>query len=575
MTAFFARIENGAAVALTTERAPLPVPDAPPEGSVGVVRLVDGRVDFEVLAEAGSARAALYRLAASSGVDPVFPPEVEEELAARVAAPNIDDPALKDLRAQPYVTIDGATSKDLDQAVFVETTTEGSVVWYALADPASFAPPGSALFGEALVRGASYYLPGLMVPMLPAALSEDLVSLNPGVDRRAMVFEMHLDAAGECTRTQVHHARVRSRAKLSFGGVQAFYDGEPLALPAEAERAAIETSLHALREVGGVRARRAAERGVIKYRRSEVALELGDGGHRFVVLESVRRPVERYNEQMSLLCNVQGAKLLRRAMGEPVDGASDEARVEPIFRVHPPPPADRVARFEALLRELAQALALDPATWTWKRGEDLSAFLDALPTEGEAGRLARAIHRQAVILNTRSVFGAEPGGHHGVGAEVYGRFSAPMREVVGVYLHHETWQALGEVTGPEDAALRAQVIEVANRAKQTQRALTHGANRLVLDQLFGELGPGETLRGTVMGLTRGKVHVLLDAPPIDVKIYVRHLARQQDRDVRIDDAGTTLLAEDDALCHLGDAVDVSVQGKDEKRDRWILGLEKA
>ena len=123
------------------------------------------------------------------------------------------------------VTIDGATSRDLDQAVQVEREGAGFLLRYALADAAYYVRPGTALFEEAVKRGASYYLPGFMIPMLPRALSEGIISLNPQVERRALVFEMHLDAAGKCQRTEVVRARVFSHAKLSFERAQAFYKG--------------------------------------------------------------------------------------------------------------------------------------------------------------------------------------------------------------------------------------------------------------------------------------------------------------------------------------------------------------
>ena len=77
-------------------------------------------------------------------------------------------PLLVDRTAMPFVTIDNAYSKDLDQAVFVEREGDGFVVAYAIADASFYVRPGSALFAEAMKRGASYYFPGFSVPMLPA-----------------------------------------------------------------------------------------------------------------------------------------------------------------------------------------------------------------------------------------------------------------------------------------------------------------------------------------------------------------------------------------------------------------------
>src|SRR4029078_8753543 len=121
----------------------------------------------------------------------------------------------------PFVTIDGPSSKDLDQAIHVAREGDGYVVRYALADAACFVRPGTAVFAEALARGASFYFPGLSIPMLPRPLSEGIISLNPDGPRRALTFEVHLGSRGEILRTQLVHSRVRSRKKLAFGDVQA------------------------------------------------------------------------------------------------------------------------------------------------------------------------------------------------------------------------------------------------------------------------------------------------------------------------------------------------------------------
>jgi ribonuclease R len=544
-----------------------------------------------------SAKARLETIVREHQLDDAFPPEVEAEARAHVARPGLDDPALTDLSELAFVTIDHATSKDLDQAVYVARTDRGFRVDYAIADPAHYVCPGSALFAEALRRGASYYLPGWMIPMLPRSLSEGLVSLNEGLLRRALVFRMEVDDRGILLATSIVRARIRSRKKLSFHRSQAFLEGDEATLGDPA----VDESLRMLREVGQRRMELADERDVVRYRRSEVTVRLSDvDPMRFVVSAEVRVPIERYNEQVSLLCNREGARWLRRAEGV--------AGVHPIYRVHEPPEATRVAALEALLERLARRYRLDRQQWTWQRDRDpLATFLDRLPTEGRDGRIARAIHRQAIMINGRSSFRTEPGVHHGVGADVYGRFSAPMREIVGVFLHKELHEHLRNdrracvavtsvaqgsggpsAVGPgsvqidptdADRRLREEVVTAANRAKDLQRRLTDEANRLVLDQLFAEdlrLSAGDRPGrvGTVMGMLRGKVYVLLDDPPIDVKVYVPHLEEAWQRTLRPTEEGAALVdSEGRAWLRLGEEVRVRVVERDDRRDRWKFLLQ--
>ncbi|MCA9609061.1 MAG: RNB domain-containing ribonuclease [Myxococcales bacterium] len=487
-------------------------------------------------AENRSALAELEALATDNGLALEFDDEVRAEVDAWLRAPGIDDPALEDLEALPFVTIDNEGSKDLDQALLVERDGDGHRVRYAIADASFYVPRRGAIFAEALRRGASYYLPGFMVPMLPRALSEDLVSLNPAVPRRAVVFDMRLDGHGACTETRVVRARIRSKAKLTYDGVQRFLDGgEP-----GWEGAPWTESLRLLVEVGERRIADANARHVVSYRRRTVEVGLDDRKS-FSIYGALRNDVERYNEQLSLLCNAEGARLLRDGGGV--------GSVEPIYRVHPAPPEDRVAAFA---RELDRLAAARGARWRWNRdgGQSLAAYLRELPWDGEGERLSRAIQRQAIMLNVRSTFSSEPGEHHGVGADVYARFSAPMREVVGVFLHGELVEGItGE--GARDEALVERVIEAANHARELQRTLTERADRMALDALFArDLAAHTVRRGTVMGVTGAKIHVTLDEPPVDVKLYRRNM-----RGLPIPD--------------LGEPLDLRVRGRDD-RDRWVL-----
>ena len=423
----------------------------------------------ERLAAAGNALAAVYALAVRHGLNPVFPLRIMADADALRAHPGIDDPQLTDLTALPFCTIDGPQTRDLDQALHVERLGTGFRLHYALADASWFAPPGSALFAEALRRASSFYLPGLVIPMLPRALSEGIVSLNPRIARRALVMVLELDGEGQVIRRDWARARVRSRAKLTFEQVMPMLAGEPQAGPDAPELLA---SLAAFRDLGETLARRRDREGVVRYRRDEVDLTLVDGGRGLVPVRPVVNPVERWIEEVSVLCNTQGARFLMEG-----DAAADD--IEPIYRVHPAPPREALAQLERRIVGLVAMRQLHPDVWIWRRaeGQSLADYLRGLPTEGDEGRLAQVVNRQAVIVNLRATFAAEPAPHSGVGAEVYGRFTAPMREIVGIFLHHETIEKLTGAppsAASDDRTLRQQVIAGANRAREAPVAAGEG-----------------------------------------------------------------------------------------------------
>ncbi len=501
-----------------------------------------------------------------------FPAQVLAETEAWLRAPGIDDAALVDRTSIPFVTIDGEHSKDLDQALVVQREGDGYLVIYAIADASYYVRPGSALFAEAMKRGASYYFPGFSVPMLPRPLSEGLISLNPDGERRALLFFHHLDARGDLKETRLERARVRSRAKLSWGQVQTLID-TPEQSPLHGKE--FEASLFLLRDVGRLRIALAAKRGLVRYRREEVSIELDGEGLSFAVMEQVRDEVELWNEQLSLMCNAEGGRLLRE---------HEHPSVQPIYRVQGGPDPERLAELSRLTELLAKRWSLPSTPWVWNRElAPLSKFLEGLPRAApgtQEDRLVAALTRQAVMVNLRSEYSTEPGPHTGVGAEPYARFSAPMRELVGVFLHKEAVEMITCDYPPveQDESLRAEVVKVANRARGTQRRVQDLSNEVVMRRLFTPQlkkprAERTTFRGTVMGLTTNKVHVRLDSPPLDLKLYLFDLAPFFDGAwLEPAEEGVILRAKGkpDALLRLGQPINLVLHHFAEKTRRWVF-----
>src|SRR5206468_12187249 len=106
-------------------------------------------------------------------------------------------------------------AKDFDDAVSAERVGDRARVWVHIADVSAFVAPGSLVDREAYRRGTSVYVPGLVEPMLPEALSNEACSLRPGVDRFAVTVE--IDFAGEeVKRAAFYRSVIRSDARLDY-----------------------------------------------------------------------------------------------------------------------------------------------------------------------------------------------------------------------------------------------------------------------------------------------------------------------------------------------------------------------
>src|SRR5262249_33492545 len=125
----------------------------------------------------------------------------------------------RDLRRLPFVTIDGETAKDFDDAVCARREGEGFRLWVAIADVSHYVRHGGALDDDARERGTSVYFPRRGIPMLPEKLSNGLCSLNPEVDRLAVACEMKIEPDGTVGAFEFYPTVIHSRARLTYTGV--------------------------------------------------------------------------------------------------------------------------------------------------------------------------------------------------------------------------------------------------------------------------------------------------------------------------------------------------------------------
>jgi len=240
--------------------------------------------------------AALAALRTELELPGVYPAGAVEE--AREAVADLKLPE-RDLRDIPFVTIDPATSTDLDQALFIERAGDGYKVLYAIADVPSFVAPGGALDTETRRRGQTFYAPDGRIPLHPEVISEHAGSLLAEQDCGAFVWDFVLDAQAETVTVTVGRATVRSRAKLSYKGVQEQID-DGTAPPV----------LQLLKEVGLKRVELERLRGgaSLNMPEQEIVQAADGGGYRIVAAPSL--PVEDWNAQISLMTGMAAAQLM-------------------------------------------------------------------------------------------------------------------------------------------------------------------------------------------------------------------------------------------------------------------------
>jgi ribonuclease R len=336
---------------------------------------------------------------------------------AETAAP-VSLAARADLRDLPLVTIDGSDARDFDDAVWAEPDRDPANAggWHlvvAIADVAWYVRPGSALDREAERRGNSVYFPDRVVPMLPEALSNELCSLKPGLDRACLAVHLAIDAAGRKRRHRFVRGLMRSAARLTYEEVQAMRDR-----PREPPASVVPQTVAALYGAFAALARARAERG---------ALELDIREDR-VVLDAERRPVSvvpaprldshRLIEEFMILANVAAAEEL-------------EARGRPcMYRIHDAPDPDKVATLRDFLEEsgipglaFAAGQALKPE------------LFNRLLRRAEGMPVAPLVNDLVLRCQAQAAYSPSNIGHFGLALRRYAHFTSPIRRYADLLVH--------------------------------------------------------------------------------------------------------------------------------------------
>lgn len=420
-----------------------------------------------------------------------FPPEV---LAEAEAAKDRAPAAHADWTAREFVTLDPATSTDLDQAFAIEPAGADLVLHYALADIGWFVPEGGAMEAEAWKRGVTLYLPDARARLYPPALSEAAASLLPDGPRPAIVATVRCGPEGAVTLEAVTRAAIRSRAKLAYESV----DLESLP----------HLAAFAARMQRGEDARGAAR---VDPPEQEVERQ-ADGSFRLVLRPWL--PSEKANSALSLATNMAIAQCLF-------------AHRTGLFREMPPPDERAIRR----LRNTARALGL-----RWPGNATLPQFERTVDPSTRAGAAFQLAVRRAGGGARYRPF--EPGHvpwHAALGA-TYTHATAPMRRLADRYVLEAALEiANGRPVPPTCAAAFLRLPEVMSTADAREGAI----ERAVIDLAETALlhgHEGETFAAVVTDLDERGARIQLRDRPVVSRVDARRVASGDELRVRLVEA---------------------------------------
>ena len=337
-----------------------------------------------------------------------FPKEVLAE--ANVIGATVDPQDFagrEDCRRHRVITIDPDDAKDFDDAICLEKVSpEQWRLWVHIADVSHYVKPGTALDTEAEKRGNSTYLVDRVIPMLPEALSNELCSLKPNVDRLTKCVEFLISHDGRVVSTKFYPAVIHSQKRFAYAQVLAILQRAPTDDP-------IERMLHQAHELAQKIRRLRFQAGSLELDFPETKIRLDEQGKILRIEKNENDVSHQLIEEYMLLANEAVAT---RLMG---------LRVPAIYRIHEEPDARRLQEYreDVLSHHVPCGNLNHPA--------EVQKLLQKLGTLSIGPALKIGFLKSLM----RARYAVAPLGHYGLAKKKYTHFTSPIRRYADLVVH--------------------------------------------------------------------------------------------------------------------------------------------
>jgi|GEM_PF-314498 len=367
-----------------------------------------GKVTCEIIEKYGEElppSADIQMVAAEYSLVEEHSPEAVAEAESFVL--DLKDPYRTDLQHVPFITIDGETARDFDDAVFVERNREGGfTLWVSIADVSHYVRNGTVLDDEAYSRGTSVYFPERAFHMLPRALSENLCSLRPDGPRLTMTAKIEYDRAGKKTGVEVMNSLIQSRRRATYNEIQAEAD-------ANKDNEKWEFRTHY--DLYGILRKLRNVRGSIDFDLPEPELRVEPTGEPISIKLRPRLDAHRLIEEFMISAN------------ESVTEWALERKLPFVYRVHDEPVKAAILRFQDLCANYGIKFDANAKNLP----EAMNNVVKEIEEHPAQTLLNMALLRSMAQAHYSSVYGE----HFGLASKAYTHFTSPIRRYPDLVVH--------------------------------------------------------------------------------------------------------------------------------------------
>ena len=319
----------------------------------------------------------------------------------------------RDLRDREIFTIDGADTKDIDDAKSLSIYSNGNYhLGVHIADVSYYVKEGTKIDEEAYFRGTSVYLVDRVLPMLPHKLSNGICSLNENEDRFALSCEMIIDNKGNVTKYDIFPSIIRSRKKMTYESVNKILEEHYT----ENDYKEFESTLLLMNELSKILRKKMKARGYIEFESTEAKIKVDENCHPISIEARVQRSGEELIENFMIAAN------------ETVASSIYYKNLPGIYRVHDKPDEKRLSEF---MKFLSLHGYIVKGKNKINNPKDLQNILNQLEEVPEV----RVLHDMAIRSQAKAIYSDINIGHFGLGSKCYSHFTSPIRRYPDLILH--------------------------------------------------------------------------------------------------------------------------------------------
>ena len=416
-------------------------------------------------------------------------------IPAKKALKNLETSGLKDsnrhdLRKLYTITIDGDDAKDFDDAISLQKTPTGYVMYVHIADVTHYVERGSKLEQEAIARGNSYYLTTKVIPMLPRILSEEFCSLKPETKRLAFTAELHYDQNYEITKTDFYKSVIYIDKRFTYS----------LAEKALEKDETLREMWNLARNLLKIRLKKHR----VDLNLPEVSAVLDKKKNFTGIARKTRLNSHRLIEEFMLSAN------------EAVAEFAEKNSIPMPHRNHEKIPEKNLDRLNLFLHLYGKSFRFQSTA-----ADQIDIILKKMQNDENE----TIFHYLLLRCFSPAYYSTESLGHWGLAFRHYTHFTSPIRRIADLAVHRQLAAFLNKEKYPysvlelEDICLSASKQE--RLAMEAERSMMR---LLSVRMLQGR--KGEVFEGWISGISPAGLFVTLHEPMVEGMIPAIHLSRK-------------------------------------------------